>query len=138
MRIVYPPPNDWTSHCKGWVCQRKCGETRGTHNTVILLQGRGGSTTDPHRVLVNVNISLANEVLDLVEPRFQLPTLKDRMSGWGGKHTRRVSVVVKARLKAATLATVFGRAPRWPIPDWSRLIRSQLRSDDLSGRGKKR
>jgi len=53
---------------------------RGTHDTVVLLQGRGGSTTDLHVVLVDVNISLADKVLDLVQSWFQLSALKDRMS----------------------------------------------------------
>lgn len=71
---------------------------RGTHNTVVLLQGRGGSTTDLHGMLVDVNISPANEVLDLVQPRFQLPILKNRMAGGRIGHTRQAPVVVEDRL----------------------------------------
>jgi len=49
------------------------GETEGTHDTDIFLQSGGGPTTDLHGVLVDVDIRLANEVLDLVQPRFKLP-----------------------------------------------------------------
>ena len=61
---------------------------RVTHDTVVLLHGGGGSTTDLHVVLVDVNIRLANEVLDLVQPRFQLPALKYRIVGWGIRHVQ--------------------------------------------------
>ena len=112
---------------------------RGTHDTVVLLQGRGGSTTDLHVVLVDVDISLADEVLDLVQPRFQLPTIKDHMIGWGIRHTRQAPVVVEVRLNGPCCQRMAIYGVPEPTPDWFRLIRSQLRSDDdPSGRGEKK
>ena len=46
-------------------------------------------------MLVDVNICLAHKVLDLVQPRFQPPMLKDRISGRRVRHTRQGLVVVK-------------------------------------------
>lgn len=37
---------------------------------------------------MDVEISLAHEVLDLVQPRFELLVLKDRVSALGAVHNR--------------------------------------------------
>jgi hypothetical protein len=46
---------------------------------------------------MNVKICLALEVLDLVQPWFQLSILKDRISGRGIGHGMREPAVVKAK-----------------------------------------
>lgn len=81
-------------------------------------------------MLVDVNISLADEVLDLVQPQFQLPILKDRTVRQGIWHTLQAPVVVGDRLNGPRCQRVAIHGVSEPTPDWFRLIRSQLRSDD--------
>jgi hypothetical protein len=77
------------------VYQREAETTGGTRDAVVLPKGQDGSATEFYRVLVGVKISLAREVLELGQPQFQLPTLKDRISGRGPGHIRRGPMVVK-------------------------------------------
>lgn len=54
---------------------------------------------------MNVEISPAQEVLDLVQPWFQLSILKDRISVRGGGHGRRKSTAVEAKYNVLCTCT---------------------------------
>lgn len=117
------------------------GTTGGTNNAVILLQDR--SATEFHSVLMDVKVGLAHEVLDLVQPRFQLSILKDCGSGRGAEHVQQGSVRVKRKSNLLHLpigqpsdqgVTVCSGQPESQIGP----TRSTLNSDESSGEGKKK
>ena len=96
--MVYPGPEGRISHCvvvQAWVYRQPEGKT---HLAPGNFEGGGGTTAELPNVVFDVDVGLADDVLDFVNSGFYLPVLEDGRAGWGRLfHFPSLVVVVEGR-----------------------------------------